>query len=236
LMSSDWAAFAETRHPDLPLQLLQRIETSDPALTKLEVQYKKNFKEAGCRLLARALSLNTCITSLDLGYTSVGGDGAFFLFPALTHLTGMTRLRFHGTGLESSGASHLCSALTHLTAMTELFLSGNNLTADDGARICGAAAAAGMTSLKTLDLGDNSFTASVVVGCGTWKQLNLPQPPDEVINKIKRNFLPLVLYLLSDDKLPCYSIRIFVVGESTVHSSPYSPAFVVQTWPAYFCL
>jgi hypothetical protein len=152
---SDRAAFAETRHPDLPLQLLQRTETSDHVLAKHEVLYKKNFKEAGCRVLVRARSL--------------------------THLTGMTYMSLHGTDLESSGASHFCSALTHLTGMTDLILSGNNLTADDGARICCAAAAAGMTCFKTLNLGGHGFTASDVVECGTWKRLNLPQPPHEVI-------------------------------------------------------
>ena len=46
-------------HTKLPLQLLQllqRIETSDPVLTKLEVKWKINFKEAGCRVLACAVA------------------------------------------------------------------------------------------------------------------------------------------------------------------------------------
>ena len=123
------------------------------------------------------------------------------------------------------------SALTHLTAMTELNLSDNQLTADDGARICGAAAAAGMTRLKTLDLSynpshENAFSASSVVGCGAWRQLNLPQPPDEIVSKCALfsggflNVSPLVSYLLSEDKVPSHAIRIFVVGESTVTSPP----------------
>jgi hypothetical protein len=196
----------------------------------LEIQYKSNFNEAGCRVLARALSLNTCITSLDLSSTSVGAAGACLLFPALTHLTAMTYLNLRSTGLGSSGASHLCSALTHLTAMTKLYLNSNNLTADDVARICGAAAAAGMTRLETLDVVDlealwldfNGFSCSDVVGCGAWRQLNLPQPPDEIVRNCTdsvftgSNFAPLVSYLLSDDKVSCHAIRIFVVGESTV--------------------
>jgi hypothetical protein len=47
-------------HPDLHPLLLQRIATSDPLLAALEIQYKYVFKEAGCKVLARALSLNTC--------------------------------------------------------------------------------------------------------------------------------------------------------------------------------
>ena len=140
------------------------------------------------------------------------------LFPALTHLTAMTYLNLKYTGLESSGASHLCSALTHLTAMTVLYLHSNDLSADDGARICGAAAAAGMTRLKKLNLGGYGFTASQVVGCEAWRQLNLPKPPDEVVSKCAGawNCAPLVSYLLSEDKVSCNAIRIFVVGESTV--------------------
>ena len=221
--SVGFAGSAAEVHPELPAELLQRIRNSDTALTKLKIQYKSNFNEAGCRVLARALSLNTCITSLNLNGTSVGAGGACVLFPALTHLTAMTFLDLGYTGLGSSGASHLCSALPHLTAMTDLNLRGNQLSADDGARICGAAAAAGMTRLKTLGLGANDFSASQVVGCEAWRQLNLPQPPDEIVRNCTdsvfntgSNFAPLVSYLLSDDKVSCHAIRIFVVGESTV--------------------
>jgi hypothetical protein len=226
LASSDRAAFVESNYPDLPLQLLQSIRTSDPALTELKIQHKRNFNEAGCRVLARALSLNTCITSLDLESTSVGAAGACVLFPALTHLTAMTFLKLCGTGLGSSGASHLCNALTHLTAMTKLDLSLNSLTADDGARICGAAAAAGMTRLEALNLSVIGFSGSDVVGCEAWRQLNLPQPPDEIVRKCTgawSNFTPLVSYLLSDDKVSCHAIRIFVVGESKVIPPPPPP-------------
>ena len=129
------------------------------------------------------------------------------LCPALAHLTAMTYLNLSYTCIESSGISHLCCALTHLTAMTQLNLSYNQLTADDGARICGAAAAAGMTRLKTLDLSDNpsrenAFSASSVVGCGAWRQLNLPQPPHDFVEiaDYRQDFLGLVQYLLSSDR------------------------------------
>jgi len=234
LTSSDRAAFAAAYpHPDLPQELLQRIENSDPALTELEIREKSNFKEAGCRILARALSLNTCITSLDLGGTSVTPAGAALLFPALMHLTAMTYLNLGDTDLHSSGASHLCRALAHLTAMTELWLGGNELTADDGARICGAAAAAGMTRLKVLDLSynpsiENAFSASSVVGCGAWRQLNLPQPPDEIVRQCSSgDYYPLVSYLLSEDKVASHAIRIFVVGESTVRP-PLPPTVALK--------
>jgi hypothetical protein len=128
-------------------------------------------------VLARALSLNTCITSLNLSNTSAGAAGACVLFPALTHLTTMTYLFLGGTGLGSSGALHLCSALTHLTAMTILHLGRNQLTADDGARICGAAAAAGMTRLKGLYLHGNDFSCSGVVAMRTLAQNTITSLP-----------------------------------------------------------
>jgi hypothetical protein len=222
---------AAEAHPDLPAELLQRISTSDPALTRLNITGKSFFREAGCRVLARALSLNTCITSLNLMGTCVGAAGACVLFPALTHLTTMTNLELFGAGLGSSGASHLCSALTHLTAMTYLSLFRNELTADDGARICGAAAAAGMTRLKELCFSDNRFTANQIDSCDAWRQLNLPKPPVEVLWKCvsftfgtaHNNCASLVSYLLSEDKVSCHAIRIFFVGESTVPPPPSPP-------------
>jgi hypothetical protein len=141
----------------------------------------------------------------------------------------MTYLNLVKTGIDFSGLAHLCSALTHLTAMTVLDLRYNQLTADDGARICGAAAAAGMTGLKSLDLSynpspENPFSASSVVGCGAWGQLNLPQPPDEIVRKCSEigglNAAHLVAYFLSEDKVASHAIRIFVVGESTVPPPP----------------
>ncbi len=89
------------------------------------------------------------------------------------------------------------------------------LTAEDGARVCGAAAAAGMTRLDTLGLQEFGLSASSVVGCSAWGQLGLPQPPDEII---RTGFSSLIQYLLSENKVSCNAIRIFVVGESTVRT------------------
>ena len=105
-------------------------------------------------------------------------------------------------------------AVTHLTALTSLDLSLNELSVDDGARICSAAAAAGMTQLQVLELAGNRFSASSVVGSNAWKELGLPRPPVEILRQSR--FALLVQYLLSEDKVACRSIRIFVVGETTV--------------------
>ena len=143
-------------------QLLQRIKTSDPTLTKLRITSKSSCNEAACGVLAHALSLNTCITSLNLQGTRFGNAGACVLFSAITHLTGMTYLNLRITDFGNSGARHLCSTLPHLTALTELNLSLNNvLTEHDGAAIISAAAAAGMTRLQILNLN----------GINTWECL-----------------------------------------------------------------
>jgi hypothetical protein len=221
VISSDRASFCETHHPALHPHLLRRIESNDDTLTRLDMKSHwtspKNLGAAGCRMLSRALLLNTRITSLDLHRTMIGPAGACVLFPALTHLTAMTLLNLGYTGLGSSGASDLCHVLAHLSALTELDLQCNNLTADDGARICGAAAAAGMTRLKNLHLLDGHLSVTSVVGCEAWKQLNLPLPPDEIVKKCHLDYALIINYLLSEDKVASYTIRIFVVGESTVH-------------------
>ena len=231
IMSSDrhgfvakfWSTF---RFPGLSVELLQRIERSDPELACLTINDWRRHNYAlgklvnvelhatGCTVLARALSSNTCITSLDLYKASIGSE-CVSIFPAISQLT----------------------------ALTFLNLGNNQLTADDGARICAAAAAAGMTSLKELDLGGNGFDAWSVVKCEAWRKLKLPQPPDEIVLACKTNWIkdhtqnienvryvmiadkcnvePIVSYLASEDKVPSHAIRMFVIGESTVH--PPSP-------------
>ena len=186
---------AVDNHPVLLPELLQRIKRG---ATTVELTDRHYFNEGGCRILARALSQNTCIASLDLCGTTIG-SGASLLFPALAHLTSMTYLNLNKTDLQSSGASHLCSAFSRLTAMTELRLRENQLAADDGARICGAAAAAGMTCLKVLDLARNDLTGSSVIGCGMWRRLNLPQPPHDVFDEFEiADFSALTQFLISN--------------------------------------
>jgi hypothetical protein len=208
--------YSTFRFPGLSVELLQRIERSDPELACLAIndwgRHPVELHATGFTVLARALSSNTCITSLDLFKASIGSE-----------------------------CVSIFSAISQLTALTFLGLTYNQLTADDGARICAAAAAAGMTSLKELDLGRNGFDAWSVVKCEAWRQLKLPQPPDEIVlacktiwSKIWRqnpenfrnpyvmdadkcNVEPIVSYLASEDKVPSHAIRMFVIGESTVH-------------------
>ncbi len=209
-------------HPDLPLSMLRNIEASHPVLTTLDLHCCTNFEQAGCRILARALSLNSRITALSLADTKIGAEGAAVLFPALAHLATLNSLCLTGTHLHSSGAAHLCSALGRLTALTHLFLFCNQLTADDGARICGVAAAAAVTRLRALVLGGNGFSVTDVVGCGTWRRARLPPPPVHLQHKCGCNFSwsaePLVSFLVTEDD------AAFNVAVSLEGSGNYGPA------------
>jgi hypothetical protein len=189
--------------------LLKLIENSHPAHTEILI-YDHKFKEGECESLALALSLNTCIVSF----------------------------RLHCCHFEGRAFDALLPALTHLSTLTELGLVCN-LTADDGVHILAAAAAAGMTQLQYLYLSDGSHLSPPdVVECREWNQLNLPLPPDEIVSKcsfhqIKNSphrrlipsflYSPLLSYLLSDKKVAAYSIRLFLIGESTVRSHQRTP-------------
>jgi hypothetical protein len=118
-----------------------------------------------------------------------------------------------GNKLGSGGLRTLMGGVTRLTGLTSLDLGSNQLCADDGAYVCSAAAAAGMSVLQKLFLSGNGFNALSVVDCEGWRNLGLPQPPDEII---RQGFDSLLQYLLSENKVATNAIRIFVVGESTV--------------------
>ena len=186
--------------------LLKLIENSHPAHSEIMI-YGHKFKEGESESLALALSLNTCIVSF----------------------------RLHCCHFEGRAFDALLPALTHLSTLTELDLVCN-LTADDGVHILAAAAAAGMTQLQHLYLSD--LSPPDVVECREWNQLNLPLPPDEIVSKcrfqeIKNSphrrtlfsflYSPLLSYLLSDKKVAAYSIRLFLIGESTVRTHQRSP-------------
>ena len=180
LVSGDTAALADERRPGAPLELLQAVESSDPALTKLGIN---QFTEANFRALARALSHNTCITSLNLSSNPIGPSVSCLIFPAMTRLAGLTYLNLCYTGLNPSCAPALCSALTHLTALTYLNLGASDLLNSSCASdVCSAIAH--LTALTYLNLqhefhnrdmysddDDDDLHSEVSHVCGTFKHL-----------------------------------------------------------------
>jgi hypothetical protein len=178
VLSGDRAAFADChRHPLLPAALLRRIEINDPLLLNVAVEGSHWSTNESAYIgprnisgLAKALSLNTCITSLNLA----------------------------GNRLRSAGVRTLMAAVTGLTGLTSLNLGRNELSVDDGARVCGAAAAAGLTLLAGLELEGNGFTASSVVGCEGWREAGLSSLWDCIF--FPSSFSVLMEYVFSSDR------------------------------------
>ncbi len=214
-------------------------------VTKSHAERAKDLSLAGFNVgpkvsarLADFLARLTLLSSLDLSSNRLTCQGAAQVAACLTHLTALSSLSARNNKLGFDGAIAIMTAFTHPTRLISLDLGSNELTADDGARICDAAVTAGMTSLKELHLHGSprtdkfNFSASDVVGCVAWRQLKLPQPPDEIVRSCKDqksdcNVAPLAAYLLSQDKVPCHTIRVFIVGESTV-ALPFRSLFRVS--------
>jgi hypothetical protein len=165
--------------------------------------------------LSHLLSFNTCITDLQLIHNNIG-----------------------------SAAVELIESLTHLTSLTSLKIDDALITADIAADILKTACRARLTHISKLELachpvvttimhncGDlsewpgtyeiheisssSTFFASDVLQSATWLQLQLPQPPDEIVSA---GYGAILQYMFSTDKVSVHELRIFVVGESTVSS------------------
>ncbi len=182
-----------------------------------------NVGPKGAARLADFLSRSPLLSKLDLSGNNLT---AAEIAACLTQLPSISNIILRNNKLGFDGAKTIIT-LTHLTRLTSLDLGSNELTADDGARICAAAVTAGMSGLKGLYLhgstASDNLSAPDIVGSVAWRQMKLPQPPDEIVRRCTDqqsacNVAPLVSYLMSEDKVPCHAIRIFIVGESTVAS------------------
>jgi hypothetical protein len=205
-----------------PQWFLRRIESSDPEITDLRfnTQFKNHKNHDGDwvlrryhRLLADALSLNTCITSLSLSGTELGTEGLRELCSALTHLTVLTDLDFSGMKtIQPEGVSYICKTFSHLTALTSIDLGGNNLTVSAEAHLIAAAASAELTHLEKFNLDFSTrlrrdvpnYRALDVTACQAWMHLSLPQVPADLMAVLNgfgiRSEVILTHYLMSRDK------------------------------------
>ena len=162
-----------------------------------------------------ALSGMTSLTILDLTFNApLGIEGGRALARALSRSCSIKSLSLAGNQLRDSAAD-IMSSVVHLSGLTCLDLRRNDVCADTAARILGSIAAAGLTQLHTLRL--DGLSSSAVVSSVAWNDLKLPRPPDEILKN--DNFITLLQYMSSDDKIAMNAIRLFVIGDSTVRCS-----------------
>ena len=213
MTSTSGAVSSAADAPPCPPQwLLQCIKSSDPKITELKFHYFGDppvLLQQGCRLLADALSLNSCITSLGLSGTQLGTEGLRELCSALTHLTALTNLDLSRTDFKPEGASYICETFSHLTALTSIDLGHNHLTVDAAVHLIAAAASAGLMQLEKFVLLDDkiyrnsNFRASDIVTGQAWMHLSLPQFPAHLmslLNGTHAGEFILTHYLMSRDK------------------------------------
>jgi hypothetical protein len=160
-------------HPLLSSDLLQRIESSDSSLTRLQIigddkssDPSKFLGASGSAILARSLSMNTCITSLSLFGNKSGSEGGLLLLCSLTHLKSLTLLNLNCLDMPSSGAAAFSNMLSRLTSLTHLELegssgSGNKLGSEGLALLMPAVAH--LAALKYLNLGSNAMSSAGIV-------------------------------------------------------------------------
>lgn len=191
----------------------------------------------------------------DLSHELPGYSCSAHLCRGLKYLTALTYLNLRESDVD---LTLVCKTLKYLTALTHLNVCRETRLADDAARVCHAAAAAGLTRLKKLFLGESvychyqmnedEYDVNDILESEAWKQLKLPQPPQEIIEQVGGlvnihdggeseygdfdpdnsldqvqwiNCAPLVAYLSSRDKVAYHAIRIFMVGDSTVRHSQH---------------
>ena len=106
-------------------------------------------------VLTRALKVNTCLSSLDLDWNSIGNEGANSLAQALRVNTSLSSLHLRGNSIGNEGANSLAQALRVNTSLSSLYLARNSI-GNEGANSLAQALRVN-TSLSSLDLTRNSI-------------------------------------------------------------------------------
>ena len=129
------------------------------SLDCVELNFSPCFLAHGCKkslsMLCLVLRVNTSLTSLDLRYKSIGGEGASSLSEALRVNTSLTSLYLSDNSIGDEGASSLSEALRVNTSLTSLNLSDSSI-GDEGASSLSEALRVN-TSLTSLNLRYNSI-------------------------------------------------------------------------------
>lgn len=140
--------------------------------------------DGGVAAISKALSDPNCpLSSICIAQNSVTNSGVDFIIKALTSNTCITSLDLHSNKIDSEGAAKLASFLTsgHCT-LTSLTLDGNFTIGNDGARALAQALCSGDTvaaleflSLKSCGIGEKGAErfAAVLSQNRTLQQLRL---------------------------------------------------------------
>ena len=132
---------------------LAKALTINTSLSSLVLQ-SNSIGAEGANSLAQALRANRSLSSLDVSKNSVGNEGANSLAQSLRENTSLSSLVLQSNFIGAEGASSLAQTLRVNTSISSLDLS-DNLVGADGANSL-AKALVENTTLSSLDLGHNS--------------------------------------------------------------------------------
>ena len=110
---------------------LERLAASDAGLVTLDV-LSSNLKDVDFGTLAKALEVNTCLTSLDMKWLGVGRTGGHALAEALKKNTALTEINACRNGFAQAGGMALGMALAGNSALKSLDMSLNDIGPEGG--------------------------------------------------------------------------------------------------------
>jgi hypothetical protein len=177
-----------------------RYPFGHPGLTDRDVHY-----------ISGLLSYNSHITSLQLVDNSIGSM-VVSLVQSITHITSLALLSIRDQCMTADTAAHVVDIVFRagMTHLAKLDLACHSIEVTSDTQPCFHCAT---VSDKSYMSSNSTFSASDVVQSAAWQQLQLPQPPDEIV---RAGYNVILQYLFSTDKVFINELRIFVVGDSTV--------------------
>jgi len=135
-------------------QLLERIRENDPTLTTIDLG-GSYIGDEGAKALTEALKVNQSLTEIDLRNNDIGAEGAKALAKALKINESLTKIDLSDNNIGSEGAKALAKALKINESLTKIDLYSNNI-GSEGAKALAEALKVNQ-SLSTIDLFGNNI-------------------------------------------------------------------------------
>ena len=153
----------------------QSIQCSDRAKRALYNSYfystidlgYTNIGAEGAKYVAEALKVNTSLTEIGLGWDNIGAEGAKYVAEALKVNTSLTEIHLGSNSIGDEGAKYVAQALKVNTSLTEIHLDYNDI-GDEGAEYVAEALKVN-TSLTEIDLSENDIWEGVHSLSKAWK-------------------------------------------------------------------